>query len=1015
MTFTPENHLNTNQSKDIAVRVALRIRPLVPREKSEGCQQCLETSDESPQVIVIGTDKAFTYDFVFPPTASQEYIYEKSVSHLVKELFKGYNATVLAYGQTGSGKTYSMGTSSAIDDYEAGIIQRAVKDIFKEIDARSCEQILIKVSFIELYKENLYDLLNSKCREETIVDIREDIKGGIRVVGLTEIPVTSLEETMRCLESIGNNENIITSKFHLVDLAGSERAKKTGATGIRFKEGVNINKGLLALGNVISSLCGEGSKGHIPYRDSKLTRLLQDSLGGNSHTVMLACVSPADSNLEETITTLRYADRARKIKNKPIINRDPQAAELARLRQQIQQLQVQLLASASQSPQSTTVYQDSNAVNDLMNQVHVLEEENEKLTRALQTALEENTNMAEKALMAEMSRDQIKTRLEELRAQTGNTVDVLNKTFDIASNPQYTEQINLVKDLQKKIIDLQTEHSKREKAIVDHELSRHSVSTNTDESPFENDDSIEGEKVSPIKGEFGAAYTLRQAKLNEELQDLNRALAMKEELMTKMTQNDSRFVVMKSNYDKNMKDMEEQINNLMKEREELTQKLRNSGHQNASNKISEQRRKRLQELESLISGLKKKVGEQNKLIKMKEQSEQKVIKLNTEIQNMKSMRVKLIRQMKEDNEKFRKWKAQKDREVAKLKEADRKKQFQMVKMERLHTKQQNVLKRKMEEALAINKRLKDAMALQKACQEKRSASRDIDSVNNRMKCWLEGELQVALVKNQAKKSLQTLIDDRKLISEQLNKVKKQLNKEELSSHVQNELYSKKEQLEKDLSLRSAQINDIQSKIVDDGSDVSNKKRFESIQTLLESRSCNLYLFQVASECQAQNSVLEADLKDVNNQYEEMCQNLHEAETSIKKLKESYADEISNLSREHEDKILFLLRQMSQPKCDLESETQETTDEQLLQRLKFQEGELARLSNLHELLQEKIEECDQLKKQLQDKAPLSPKVEPKLMQPPSTPFSNKKPVTKPMKKSKIESEEESFSETTISME
>ncbi|KAL7648797.1 UNVERIFIED_CONTAM: hypothetical protein RMT77_000704 [Armadillidium vulgare] len=161
MTFTPEN---TNQSKDIAVRVALRIRPLVPREKNEGCQQCLETSNESPQVIVIGTDKAFTYDFVFPPTASQEYIYEKSVSHLVKELFKGYNATVLAYGQTGSGKTYSMGTSSAIDDYEAGIIQRAVKDIFKEVETKSCEQILIKVSFIELYKENLYDLLNSKCR-----------------------------------------------------------------------------------------------------------------------------------------------------------------------------------------------------------------------------------------------------------------------------------------------------------------------------------------------------------------------------------------------------------------------------------------------------------------------------------------------------------------------------------------------------------------------------------------------------------------------------------------------------------------------------------------------------------------------------------------------------------------------------------------------------------------------------------------------------------------------------------
>ncbi|MCL4142048.1 UNVERIFIED_CONTAM: hypothetical protein GTU68_063237, partial [Idotea baltica] len=135
------------------------------------------------------------------------------------------------------------------------------------------------------------------------------------------------------------------AKFHLVDLAGSERAKKTGATGERFKEGVNINKGLLALGNVISALCGEGSKGHIPYRDSKLTRLLQgeiirylytnNSLGGNSHTLMLACVSPADSNLEETLSTLRYADRARKIKNKPIVNMDPQTAELGKLRQQV--------------------------------------------------------------------------------------------------------------------------------------------------------------------------------------------------------------------------------------------------------------------------------------------------------------------------------------------------------------------------------------------------------------------------------------------------------------------------------------------------------------------------------------------------------------------------------------------------------------------------------------------------------------------------------------------------------
>lgn len=139
----------------------------------------------------------------------------------------------------------------------------------------------------------------------------------------------------------------VSSKFTLVDLAGSERSKKTKATGLRFREGVKINKGLLALGNVISALGGgQGTvavKGHISYRDSKLTRLLQDSLGGNSVTLMIACVSPADYNVEETLSTLRYADNAKKIKNKPVKNQNSKDAEIASLKDKIQQLQLHLL------------------------------------------------------------------------------------------------------------------------------------------------------------------------------------------------------------------------------------------------------------------------------------------------------------------------------------------------------------------------------------------------------------------------------------------------------------------------------------------------------------------------------------------------------------------------------------------------------------------------------------------------------------------------------------------------
>lgn len=157
----------------------------------------------------------------------------------------------------------------------------------------------------------------------------------IFTISLEQIQTNTLDETP-LPTSGGSSSSMIKSKFHLVDLAGSERQSKTKAEGLRLKEGININLGLLALGNVISVLGEEsGAPRHVPYRESKLTRLLQDSLGGNSHTVMIACVSPADSNMEETLNTLRYADRARKIKNKPIVNVDPQAAELVLLRQQV--------------------------------------------------------------------------------------------------------------------------------------------------------------------------------------------------------------------------------------------------------------------------------------------------------------------------------------------------------------------------------------------------------------------------------------------------------------------------------------------------------------------------------------------------------------------------------------------------------------------------------------------------------------------------------------------------------
>ncbi|TMW41739.1 hypothetical protein DOY81_013184 [Sarcophaga bullata] len=256
-------------------------------------------------------------------------------------------------------------------------------DIFERINELSDTfDFVVKCSFMELYQEQLYDLLADKPRDECTVDMRED-RNGIIMVGLTEKEVKSAMETTDCLvkgsagravastamnqassrshaiftvymQATKKDESgaVTTSKFHLVDLAGSERSKKTGATGDRFKEGVKINQGLLALGNVISALGDGKGSGFVRYRDSKLTRLLQDSLGGNSVTLMIACVSPADYNVAETLSTLRYADRARKIKNKPIVNQDPHAAEINRLKGIIQKLRVELLTKGGGSMES---------------------------------------------------------------------------------------------------------------------------------------------------------------------------------------------------------------------------------------------------------------------------------------------------------------------------------------------------------------------------------------------------------------------------------------------------------------------------------------------------------------------------------------------------------------------------------------------------------------------------------------------------------------------------------------
>ncbi|XP_062238546.1 kinesin-like protein KIF21A isoform X3 [Platichthys flesus] len=491
-----------------SVRVALRIRPQLAKEKIEGCHICTYVMPGEPQVV-LGKDKAFTYDHVFDMDSQQDAIYTHCTESLIDGCLEGYNATIFAYGQTGSGKTYTMGTgfNVNIDEDDPGIIPRAVNHLFKGIEERrqaATEQgkpvpeFKINAQFLELYNEEVLDLFDSTRdiearKQRSNVKIHEDANGGIYTVGVTTRTVTSAAEMIQCLKlgalcrttastqmnvqssrshaiftihlcqvrvcSPDNDDNVtdnrlandsdinefetLTAKFHFVDLAGSERLKRTGATGDRAKEGISINCGLLALGNVISAL-GDRSKRstHVPYRDSKLTRLLQDSLGGNSQTVMIACISPSDRDFMETLNTLKYANRARNIKNKVMVNQDKASQQISALRTEIARLQIELMEYKTGK---RMVGEDGmEGINDLVHENSMLQTENNHL-RVRVKAMQETID-AQKARLTQILSDHANQALAkggEGNEEIGNMIqNYIKEIEDLRAKLLESEAVN---------------------------------------------------------------------------------------------------------------------------------------------------------------------------------------------------------------------------------------------------------------------------------------------------------------------------------------------------------------------------------------------------------------------------------------------------------------------------------------------------------------------------------------------------------------------------------------------
>ncbi|CAF0941319.1 unnamed protein product [Rotaria sordida] len=380
---------------EFRVKVAVRVRPFLPREKTHEQKSCIAIHPQTNQ-IVLGDRRTFKYDFILGPKTLQEELYRTSVEPMLNNVFDGYNVTIFAYGQTGSGKTYTMtgGNILSIGEKDYGIIPRAVKTIFNTIQNRPDCRITISASYLEIYKDDIIDLLDVNDKD---IDVRDDAAGNTVVIGASEHRCDSIDDVVSLLKKGSNvrhtgathmndessrshaiftlyieqrlhdknpntntvqasfdalvkplqttfDESYLSAKLHFVDLAGSERVARTQNTGERFQESIRINSGLLALGNVVSALSDPKKRtgGHIPYRDSKITRLLKDSLGGNAKTLMITCVSPCTADLDESLNALKYAQRASQIRNKPIKNIDPNAQHVIEMQSEITHLREEL-------------------------------------------------------------------------------------------------------------------------------------------------------------------------------------------------------------------------------------------------------------------------------------------------------------------------------------------------------------------------------------------------------------------------------------------------------------------------------------------------------------------------------------------------------------------------------------------------------------------------------------------------------------------------------------------------
>ncbi|XP_058860690.1 kinesin-like protein KIF21B isoform X2 [Acipenser ruthenus] len=824
----------TNQN-DCCVKVSLRIRPQMAKEKIEGCHICTLVTPGEPQVL-LGKDKAFTYDFVFDRDSQQHEIYSACVEKLIEGCFEGYNATVFAYGQTGSGKTYTMGTGfdMNISAEEQGIIPRAIKHLFQGIEHRKGEaqergeqapEFKVSAQFLELYNEEILDLFDSARdpdarHRKSNIKIHEDSSGGIYTSGVTSRLVHSEDELIQCLKlgalsrttastqmnaqssrshaiftiqlcqmrvckrpgladgemnGVSNGPltqpvseyETLSAKFHFVDLAGSERLKRTGATGERAKEGISINCGLLALGNVISALGDQSKKScHVPYRDSKLTRLLQDSLGGNSRTVMIACVSPSDRDFMETLNALNYANRARNIKNKVVVNQDKTSQQISALRAEIARLQMELMEYKAGK---RVVGEDgSEGFSDLFQENAMLQKESDTLrmrVKAMQETIDALNNRITQLLSNEICQVLAKAgdgneeigaliqnyirEIEELRSKLLES-EAMNESLRrsisrLSSRSPYaagltpigtpgspavsmeTQASDVIRRAKQDIEKLKKKEKKQRRKSPEKEgfkkrakLQHENGEAESDEAEEEGEQEESGcEEEEEEEGEgreeeeYESEESLQDSDSDSEekdnyqadLAELTCEIEIKQKLIDELENSQKRLHTLKLQYEQKLIMLQNKIRDTQLERDRVLHNLMSMENytEEKASKIKSDYEKRLKEMNRDLQKLQAAQKEHARLLKNQTRYERELKKLQGEVAEMKKAKVALMKQMKEEQQRRRLIEAKRNREIAQLKKEQRRQEYQIRTLESQKRQQEIVLKRKTQEVSALRR------------------------------------------------------------------------------------------------------------------------------------------------------------------------------------------------------------------------------------------------------------------------------------------------------------------------